>query len=268
MEFKIKKNKNYEGNYKNKKEKIEMPCFTKKQVKEKIKTKEVKCVGEIGISSGVCIGTAKYDDSKIPVYRPGSYNAWIEDIKGYVLTTDNDYLALIKNVLLIRIFILFLILLMPFVLIKDVRSFIFDSIKNMIRDEQTIDNSKVDLDENAEDWKGVLPTDDDGKVPTSGIRIPGYKEIRLKANTTKQRVSLVNPIGNPCYFKISFVLIDTNEVIYSSKMIEPGKGLYNIKLDKKLKPGIYKMSLRYETLSLESLEPLNGANVNLDLIVN
>ena len=36
-------------------------------------------------------------------------------------------------------------------------------------------------------------------------------------------MNLMNPEGNPCYFTFEIVLNDTDETIYTSKMVEPKK---------------------------------------------
>jgi hypothetical protein len=63
------------------------------------------------------------------------------------------------------------------------------------------------------------------------------------------------------------VLLDTGETLYESKMIEPGKGLYEITLSRALEAGTYDAQLQYEPYDMTTLTRLNGAVVNLDLIV-
>lgn len=130
------------------------------------------------------------------------------------------------------------------------------------------DTSKLpDLDEGAVDWQGdkETPTTPDGQA---GIAIPGYKSIALKADTKEQSVNLYNPAGNDCYFVMSLVLPDGTE-IWRSKMIPPGKGLYEITLSKTVKAGTYENSiLKYECYKQnEDLTELNGGEVKLTLEV-
>ena len=47
----------------------------------------------------------------------------------------------------------------------------------------------------------------------------------------------MNPEGNPCYFTFTLVLKDTDETIYQSKMVEPGKAITQITLSKELSAG-------------------------------
>ena len=75
---------------------------------------------------------------------------------------------------------------------------------------------KPDLDSNAK----TQTADDTGEKPT-GIRIPGYPSITIEADKKDVQMNLMNPEGNPCYFTFEIVLNDTDETIYTSKMVEP-----------------------------------------------
>lgn len=126
-----------------------------------------------------------------------------------------------------------------------------------------------DLDDGAVDWQGEQskeqPKTPDGQA---GIAIPGYKEIRLKADTLEQSVNLYNPEGNDCYFVMSLILPDGTE-IWKSKMVPPGKGLYTITLNQTVAAGTYENSvLKYECYKQnDELTALNGSEVKLTLEV-
>lgn len=97
---------------------------------------------------------------------------------------------------------------------------------------------------------------------TRGIKIPGYTSIPIKANSKEVEVDLYNPEENEVYFQITFVLTQTEETIYKSKLIEPGQHLYHIELEKEMKPGEYPITIQYSTFSAdETLTPRNGATV-------
>lgn len=100
------------------------------------------------------------------------------------------------------------------------------------------------------------------------IAIPGYDTISLKSGTLYQSVNLYNPDLNNCYFKMSLILPDGIKV-WESKLIEPGNGLYNIMLDKKIEPGEYENTiLKYECFTLdENRSALNGSEIKLKLVV-
>jgi hypothetical protein len=91
--------------------------------------------------------------------------------------------------------------------------------------------------------------------------------MNLCADTLEQQVNFVNPKGNPCYFRISLVVDE--ETVYESKLIPPGKGIYEIQLNRSLPAGRYPHAiLRYQCFSLEEPSaPLNGADVVLNLRV-
>lgn len=118
-----------------------------------------------------------------------------------------------------------------------------------------------------EDQERPDSTDQEGSV-ADGIQIPGYKSITIPAGTKDVSVELMNPEENQVYFQISFYLPDTEETIYTSKMIKPGQHLYEITLDKEMAAGEYPLTVRYDTFSAdEAMTPRNGAEVNCTLIV-
>ena len=61
----------------------------------------------------------------------------------------------------------------------------------------------------------------------------------------------MNPEENNVYFEISFYLPETDETIYTSKMIQPGQHLYEITLDKAMEAGEYPLTIRYATYSAD-----------------
>ncbi len=98
---------------------------------------------------------------------------------------------------------------------------------------------------------------------TPGIEIPGYSIIPVAANTKDVEIDLYNPEGNNVYFQISFFLKDSGELLYESKLIQPGQHLYNISLTQPLAPGDYDITIQYATFSADgSFTPRNGANVD------
>ena len=78
---------------------------------------------------------------------------------------------------------------------------------------------------------------------------------------------LQNPEGNPCYFTFTLVLKDTDETIYQSKMVEPGKAITQITLSKELSTGEYPAILKISTAALDDGRAMNGANVETVLNV-
>ena len=99
------------------------------------------------------------------------------------------------------------------------------------------------------------------------ISIPGFEQVTFEAGETVQEIYLYNPAQNACYFVISLFLPD-RAVIYRSGLLPPGKELNSIELLRPLEVGTYEGAfIRYACLSLENMEPLNGAEMNFTLEV-
>ncbi len=119
--------------------------------------------------------------------------------------------------------------------------------------------NSVDIDPNAGDWTGSKP--EDQEPSSKGIKIPGYPSITIAADSKNVTMALLNPEGNPCYFKFEIVLKDTDETIFESKYVEPGKAITDVELTRPLSAGEYPAIIKISTLSLDGSSPMNGANV-------
>ena len=119
------------------------------------------------------------------------------------------------------------------------------------------------LDDSAKEYTGQEPENRGG---TPGIKIPGYGTVTLPSGTTDVKMILLNPEGNPCYFV--FELVINGESYYKSDFVEPSMCIEDLKLTKPLPKGTHKAILKISTYSLdENLSPMNGANVEFELIV-
>ena len=118
-----------------------------------------------------------------------------------------------------------------------------------------------------EQQKPESETNEAGVTP--GIEIPGYKSIVIPSGTKNVKVELTNPEKNNVYFEISFYLPESDEVIYTSKLIKPGQSIYDIELEHEMEAGEYPLIVKYATYSAdENKTPRNGAEVNCTLVVN
>ncbi len=242
-------------------------CYTKKQMKSLYPSGSYELAGEYAAGSRQKrSGSLRMGTSLLPLYRHGAHSRIFYREQGFVAVGEDRYAVLLKSAAVLRGAVLVLCA----AIIAAAAIFGPGLLKD--RDVQTIADedlslaqapSAPDLEQGAVDWEGVQPQDTGGV--TAGIAIPGYKSITIDANQTDVKVNFNNPEGNPCYFVISLVLED-GTVLYQSKMIEPGKGLYDITLTEALRPGEYSASVKYETFSLTDLSPMNGANVQIMLI--
>ena len=135
------------------------------------------------------------------------------------------------------------------------------------KENKTPDSAfEPNLDSNASETASNDVNNEEADKP-EGIRIPGYPSITVPADTTDIEMNLENPAGNPCYFTFELVLKDTNETLYTSKMVEPGKAITNVTLSHGLENGEYPAVIKISTASLEDGSAMNGANVETTLIV-
>lgn len=124
----------------------------------------------------------------------------------------------------------------------------------------------IKIADDASEWDDSL-TDTSGQG-TKGIKIPGYGELTVAANETDWKITLANPQDNDCYFKYLITIDDSEEVIYESDYIEPGKAIREFQVTKGLEAGDYKIHLNIEAYSTDGSDTrLNGANVQADLHV-
>lgn len=119
------------------------------------------------------------------------------------------------------------------------------------------------LADNAEEWNKEL---DDKSNGQKGIKIPGYADISAFKDDKTWKVTLLNPEGNPCYFKYSLEIADTGKTIYQSDLIEPGKAIREFTPENVPEAGDYELYLNISTYSLdEEKAPMNGAQVKANL---
>ncbi len=122
----------------------------------------------------------------------------------------------------------------------------------------------IELDPNAGEYTGEKPKDEGGAA--EGIKIPGYPTITIAKDTQDVTMALMNPEGNPCYFKFEIVLKDSEETIFESKYVSPGDCIYDVHLGKPLPEGEHPATIKISTIALDGETPLNGANVETVLI--
>lgn len=124
----------------------------------------------------------------------------------------------------------------------------------------------VTVDENAREWDKDL--DALSGKETEGIKIPGYGELTVPAGDKNWNITLLNPKDNNCYFVYSITIDDSDEVLYESNYIEPGKAVTEFEVKKGLEAGEYKINLNIAAYSMDDEHTrLNGANVQADLHV-
>ena len=127
--------------------------------------------------------------------------------------------------------------------------------------------NKPDVDPDAGDYISALKRPEN--IGSSKILIPGYGKFKIKKGSDTIDTVLFNPEENPCYFKFTLIETKTDEVLYESKLIPPGKGVTPVKLQKTLdQAGSYDFTLKLQTFDLEDTSiNYNGSNTSVKLIV-
>lgn len=124
----------------------------------------------------------------------------------------------------------------------------------------------ANLDESAQDYVGEQL--DEENVDDSIITVGGFGELTFKANQINQRVVFNNPSTNKCYMVFTLYLPNGSK-LYESKLVEPGKAIYNIDINRKLSKGIYEDArLHHSCYSMDGrLVTLNGSDMKFKLKV-
>ena len=171
----------------------------------------------------------------------------------------SDSIVIKKNHIVIAVIIILLLIIGGIVLVLNLSSWFGGE-----EPVPTTQTTTLEVDPNAGQYNGEKPEDKGGDA--KGIKIPGYPSITIPANQTDVTVALLNPEGNPCYFVFELVLKDTDETLYTSKLVPPGQAITSITLSKPLEAGQHNAVIKISTYSLDSQSPMNGANVETILI--
>ncbi len=102
----------------------------------------------------------------------------------------------------------------------------------------------------------------------SGITMPGYPALVFPANSKKVGLELPNPHGNPCYFRYTLTIAETDTEIYQSELLQPGKMLETLTLNRPITAGTYTLRIEIDTFSLtDGTTPMNGGVQEVKLVV-
>jgi hypothetical protein len=103
---------------------------------------------------------------------------------------------------------------------------------------------------------------------TKYIQVPGFNELSFTKNQIEQKVNFHNPAKNNLNENIE-ISLPNGEIIWSCKGLEPGRGFHNIKINKKLKEGVYKdCRFRATFIHPKTKNQSNGAIIHFTLYVS
>lgn len=122
-----------------------------------------------------------------------------------------------------------------------------------------------DIDPNVADFTGSVKRSAD--MDDSKILIPAFGDWKMIAGTDKVYMALSNPENNPCYFSFDIVLDATGETLFKTKLIPPGKAITTVQLPQKLDVGVYPITVKINSYSLDNPEtPMNGGESATNII--
>ncbi len=108
---------------------------------------------------------------------------------------------------------------------------------------------------------------DKQKSEIGSIEVKGFSKWHVPAGQKDNlTIALENPASNRCYFTFIITLDDTDEVLYQSKMVPPGEGIYQITLSKPLEAGKYNVTVHIRTNEVETGAEMNSAEIKAVII--
>lgn len=243
--------KNNELYFIDKRTKKKIRYITFENLNERHPEGDYSIIGEISIKNQEENGIQKIidEDTDIYIQKIGTYKEKRYKTIGYIPCEENKYIAVKKK----KSFLVWIILLAILALILG--SLAFNN------------KNKADIDPNAGDYSSALKRPDN--ISDSQILVPGYGEFTLEKGNDTINTAFFNPEGNPCYFKFTLIEKDTNEVLYESKLVPPGKGITPIKMNKAFNEvGSYNAILKFQSFDLEDTKlEYNGSDIDVKLNV-
>ena len=234
-----------------------LKCYTLKQIKAFYPQGGYLVLGEYAPSERQSSQSFTASGLQLKLYRQGTFSRIIWKPRGYLASAEDSFIILLENRIIPRAAGILLCGLM-------VAAAIWGMLHLQSLSGPGTKPSGPDIDQNAVDRWDASSQNSVSEGSTEGIKIPGFKTMKVKAGASKVQATLQNPEGNPCYFVIT-LKVDGKER-YKSKMIPPGKGIYEITLAEHFNKGSYSGVLLYEAYALEGLAPMNGANMNFTLV--
>ena len=101
------------------------------------------------------------------------------------------------------------------------------------------------------------------------LSIYGIKEIKIKEGSNEAELYYLNPEQNAdkYYIVVSIRLKESNELIYSSDLIPPGKGLSSIELLRSFECGTYDAVFHIQSYKMNDLSSAKAADLDIRIIV-
>ena len=173
-------------------------------------------------------------------------------VLGYILVSENTYVAVLKSDFIIPILLLFLFC---FLLIGCIIGY-----KSCSPDTPSLPNLEK---ESGEDWDGDLPSNGkNSEANSESTQIPGYTDLYVSAENPE--IQLINPEGNTVYFQ--YTISENDTTIFETKAIAPNK-MVTCNLKELLPVGEHTLNFSISTYDIETEAACNGATQEVKLTV-
>lgn len=243
------------GFYRNRKTGFESSYYKKKEMDTLYPAGGFSVCGQVGEGRNI-LGECVSGEATEKVYRTSKMPHAV--IKGYIRVGENDFIAVVSDVLFLWIILILLLL----ALLAAAGFFIHHAVTASGPAEPPTTNAPGVVDPNAQLGEGEISVPDKIDTKQREIKINGIPLMKLKAGTVEQNFIFSNPESNPCYFQIEIILEDTGEVIYTSNLLPPGYSISKFNLKRPLDAGEYKATVKFNCLSFDKEQrKLNGGVV-------
>lgn len=249
------------GVYSNKRTEFVASYYKKKEMDDLYPAGGFNVCGQVGCGRdeiGVCVAA----DARETVYAVSKMPH--ASVKGYIRVGDNDFIAVVKDVLALWLFFILLAALLLAGLGLLIRHAV---VANTTPEPST--NAPGVVDSNAVLGSGQISVPE--KTDTRGrqIKVNGIAEMNLKAGVREQNFVFSNPEENPCYFVVEVVLADSGEVLYTSDLLPPGYSISNFTMNRALNAGSYRAVVHFKTYSFDKEQrPLNNMDIKTTIVVS
>lgn len=175
----------------------------------------------------------------------------LHKVKGYIFTTEKNVFLAIEKIAILPIVLCLLLLGIGIWQVLPSSPSIPDVIEAWIPDIQ--DN--------------LGKQNEKEKSEVGSIEVKGFSKWHVPAGQNENlTIALENPSSNRCYFTFTMTLDDTKEVLYQSKMVPPGEGIYQITLSKPLEAGEYNATVFIKTNEVETGAEMNSCEIKTVII--
>ena len=135
---------------------------------------------------------------------------------------------------------------------------------NNSNQQETTQAQGIVFDSHAEPYEEEIKDESSG---SSGIKIPGYSDITFTSDSKEFPITLLNPEGNPCNFKFTLTLQETDETLCTTDLVKPGDAIKGVELNDCIPEGTYTLLINISTYDVDSGAEMNGAQVKANLTV-